>query len=217
MKKFYFSMLELMIVIVVIMILTTISIYIYSNIMRATSIKTQRMAFETIRIAGISRSVQFSENLDASSNKFSLYTLAYEDRLLDQKKLFIEKDSSALVLSVFNTPIRVYVAKTSLRASHEEIESNYQTIVDHEFLTGDFELYYSKTFLQKIEKDGVNDGTFALTGRIGDKDKGVKVEDVRFVYHYKLEFAKPDLSKYSNTKIIDDLKEKLYTSSITFN
>lgn len=110
-------------------------------------------------------------------------------KTLDQKRVLIPNDPTKEVLCVFKTPINVWVSKVSYNPTENEINSNYQQIVGHEKLKGNFEFYYGKHH----ERDGGEAGaTYGLLG------KGVGGS---FVYYYKFVYVDLENNKSHDYEI----------------
>jgi competence protein ComGC len=186
-----FSIVEILVVLGVILILMLISVYSYFTIKKSSMVKSQQMEFEVIKF-GI-ESLEEPISRKPHYQHVSIYDLVYTRHIIKENRILLvngsdQAKSNAQILSIFGTPIEVYVTKQKIDATVAQIENGYANIPGHKYLTGNFAFYYGNDH----EQDG-GEYSGATSTPFGLKGNGTINEAHK--YYYKLVYKEPDNGK----------------------
>ena len=185
-----FTIIEIAVVIGVILMLMLISAYFYFPIKTSTMVKNQQNDLEIIKFQIKLLNEKPTGKKIPSSKHVNIYELVYVHQVISEKRIMLvngsdQSKSNAQILSIFGTPIEVYVTKQKVGATESQIEAGYAKITGHEYLTGDFAFYYGNDHQKDGgETTGPTSTPFGLIGN-GTIDEGHK-------YYYKLVYKEPD-------------------------
>lgn len=153
-------------------------------------VKNQQNEFEIIKMEIKKLNEKPTGSKIASSKHVSIFELVYVHQVISEKRIMLinganQSQSNAQILSIFGTPIEVYVTKQKIGATDSQIESGFAKITGHEYLTGDFAFYYGNDHQKDGgESSGPTSTPFGLIGN-GTIDEGHK-------YYYKLVYKEPN-------------------------
>lgn len=186
-----FTIIEMSVVLFVILLLMMIAATFYKTVQKSILIKNQHMEFENIKLAIHGYKLGLRGSRKPATKHVSIYDLIFTHSLLAEHRLLIVngKDKSKAnekILSVFATPIEVYVAKLKVGSTETDIVAGFKQIPGHEYLTGDFEFYFGNDH----EVDGGEEGLAPVGTPFGLKGNGT-IDDGH-QYFYKLVYQEPD-------------------------
>ena len=167
-----------------------ISVFYYQTFKKSTMVKNQQNEFEIIKMEIKKLNEKPTGSKIASSKHVSIFELVYVHQVISEKRIMLinganQSQSNAQILSIFGTPIEVYVTKQKIGATDSQIESGFAKITGHEYLTGDFAFYYGNDHQKDGgESSGPTSTPFGLIGN-GTIDEGHK-------YYYKLVYKEPN-------------------------